>query len=107
MTTDESFIATCFATSTGYWEVHSSTAIEAAGFEKVKGWECLWVNKQAKLFLSIYVDDFKMSGKREHLPKAWQIIKDVGLVIDEPQEGGLFLGCEHEIYTFNYNCNNR
>lgn len=33
------------------------------GFEPVKGWECLYVHRNDKLFLSVYVDDFKMAGK--------------------------------------------
>ena len=29
------------------------------GWEKVRNWECLLVNREKRLFLSVYVDDFK------------------------------------------------
>ena len=41
------------------------------GFEKVKGWECLFVHKQLQLFLSIYVDGFKMAGKSANMANMW------------------------------------
>ena len=40
---------------------------EGEGFERVPGWECLYVNKSKKLFLSIYVDDFKMAGDAQNI----------------------------------------
>ena len=35
------------------------------GWEKVPNWECLFVNRQKGLFLSVYVDDFEMAGKKQ------------------------------------------
>ena len=44
------------------WEKHCQKAILKAGFEKIPGWECLYVHRKQKLFLSVYVDDFRMAG---------------------------------------------
>ena len=33
------------------------------GWEKVPNWECLLVNREKRLFLSVYVDDFKTGWK--------------------------------------------
>ncbi len=49
-----------------------------------------------KLFLVIYVDDFKLSGPDENLKKAWTLIQG-GIHIEPPQtinaEGATYLGC--------------
>ena len=34
------------------------------GWEKVPNWECLFVHREKGLLLSVYVDDFKLAGKR-------------------------------------------
>ena len=36
---------------------------------KVPNWECLFVNREKRLILSVYVDDIKLAGKTEHRPK--------------------------------------
>ena len=40
--------------------------MKSLGFEKVKGWECLYVHREDQLFLSVYVDDFKLACRRGH-----------------------------------------
>ena len=44
----------------------------------------------------VYVDDFKISGPIDNIPKAWELIKQ-GLVIEPPkridEKGIIFLGC--------------
>ena len=47
------------------------------------------------MFLIIYVDDFKLAGKKENLPEAWRRIVDGGIVLDEPAGLNHFLGCRH------------
>ena len=47
------------------WERHLEKALKKLKWENVKGWECLYVHRDMKLFLSVYVDDLKMVGKRE------------------------------------------
>ena len=49
------------------WEKHCQRAILKAGFEKIPGWECLLVHRRKQLFLSVYVDDFRMAGQNREL----------------------------------------
>ena len=48
-----------------YWEHHCRKAVLSAGFEPVKGWESMYKHYKWQLFLSIYVDDFKMAGRKK------------------------------------------
>ena len=46
----------------------------------------------------VYVDDFKMSGPEENLPKAWAAIRK-RLDLEEPSKVGRCLGCQHNEVT--------
>ena len=47
---------------------------------KSPNWECLFVNRGKGLFLSAYVDDVKIAGKKQNLDPVWQILmKEVDL----------------------------
>ena len=37
------------------------------GLEKVPDWDCLFVHRKQGLFLSVYVDDMKMAGKKQNM----------------------------------------
>ncbi len=76
-----------------YWENHFTEKVLSVGFEKMMGWECLFVHKKLSLILSVYVDDFKLVGKSENLKKGWQCLKDAGLLLDNPTPLGDYLGC--------------
>ena len=76
-----------------YWENHFTDKLLKCNFEPVPGWECLFVHKQLKLILSVYVDDFKLVGKTENLKAGWKLITDSGLVLDPPTPLGDYLGC--------------
>ena len=53
------------------------------GWEKVPNWECFFVNRNKGLFLSVYVVDIKLAGKKQNIKPLWKIImKDV--VLGEP-----------------------
>ena len=54
------------------WEKHCEKAVFAAGFTKIKGWECLYIHAEKQLLLSIYVDDFKMAGSSRHPGSMWE-----------------------------------
>ena len=43
-----------------------------AGSEKIPGWECLFVHRKQKLFLSVYVDDFRMAGMKSNMHAMWK-----------------------------------
>ena len=64
------------------------------GWEKVPNWECLFGHRRQKLFLSVYVDDIKMAGKKQNLAPMWKkLVKDVD--IEEPTSflDHVYLGC--------------
>ena len=77
-----------------YWEQHCKKAVLNAGFEPVQGWECLYMHREQQLFLSIYVDDFKMAGRKANLAPMWSKLK-AHLNLDEPTQlhGSVYLGC--------------
>ena len=80
-----------------YWEKFCTKHILACGFEKVHGWECMFVHRKLKLFLSVYVDDFKMAGKAENLSFMWKELgKRIELDPPTPIEGGTYLGIEQK-----------
>ena len=76
-----------------YWENHFTDKLLKCNFEPIPGWECLFVHKQLKWILSVYVDDFKLVGKTENLKAGWKLITDSGLVLDPPTPLGDYLGC--------------
>ena len=48
------------------------------GWEKIPNWECLFVHREKGLYLSVYVDDIKLVGKKQNLDPIWKILmKDV------------------------------
>ena len=62
--------------------------------EKVPNWECLFVHRKQGLFLSVYVDDIKMVGKKQNMAPMWKkLMKNVD--IDEPTSflDHVYLGC--------------
>ena len=46
------------------WQNAAHHKITAAGFQPIDGWECLYLNKELKVFLSVHVDDFKIAGPK-------------------------------------------
>ena len=50
------------------------------GWETVPNWECLFVNREKGLFLSVYVDDLELAGKKQNINPTWKrLMKDVDL----------------------------
>ena len=47
------------------------------------------------MFLAVYVDDFEMSGPKDAMKTAWGLIRR-DLVLEDPTDIGLYLGCLHE-----------
>ena len=41
--------------------------------EKVSNWECLFLHRDTGLFLSAYVDDMKLAGKKQNINPMWKI----------------------------------
>ena len=42
--------------------------------------------------LSVYVDDFKMAGKKENIPKAWKAIREARVESDKVEPFSNYLG---------------
>ena len=57
------------------------------------GWESLWMHSQLKLFLTVYVDDFKLAGLAENRKLGWKLLLDQQLKLDPPTPLGKYLGC--------------
>ena len=81
------------------WDRCSQRRLQQAGFEKVKGWESLYVHNEVQVFLGVYVDDFHMAGKSTGMKKAWELIKtNITLGKIEPFAGNTYLGCtQHDV----------
>ena len=47
------------------WEKQLEKILLKYGWEKVSDWECLFVHREKGLFLSVYVDDIKLAGKKQ------------------------------------------
>ena len=80
-----------------YWEKHCQKAIYAAGFEKIKGHECIYVHRKKQLFPSVYVDDFKMAGNSFNLAGMWETLsKRIFLDPPVPLQSNTYLGQDQE-----------
>ena len=81
----------------GYWERHCEKHLLSVGFKPIRDWKsCFW-HPKFKLFLTVYVDDFKLTGPKSALSKGWDLIRQ-GLKIDDPAPLGLYLGCRHSMF---------
>ena len=78
------------------WEIHCDRHVTSVGFKPVgEEWQSCYFHPALKLFLVVYVDDFKMAGPKENLEKGWSLIRK-GLGIEPPVPIGVYLGCSHE-----------
>ena len=78
-----------------YWERHCDAHLRTIGFEPIKNWLSAYWNQESKMFLIVYVDDFKMSGPADLMDKTWEKIRQ-GIATDKPSKAGKFLGCDHK-----------
>ena len=68
-------------------------SLKRSGFQPVPGWECLFVHRKQQLFLSVYVDDFKMAGNKANLNKMWKELgKEINLEPPVPFSENIYLG---------------
>ena len=62
------------------WERQFEKVLLEHGWEKVPSEECLFVSRETGLFLSVYVDEIKLAGKKQNIEPMWKILmKDVDL----------------------------
>ena len=58
------------------WEREVEKVPIEEGREKVPGWQCVYLHHNLLLFLSVYVDDMKMAGKTQNMPKMWRTLQN-------------------------------
>ena len=63
--------------------------------EAVPNWEFLFVNREKGLFLSVYVDDVKLAGKKQNVNPMWEQYSTKKSDLGEPTSflGQVFFGC--------------
>ena len=61
---------------------------------KIPNWECLFVHREKLLFLSVYVYDIKLAGKKQNLDPMWKLLnKEVDLGEPTSFLDHVYLGC--------------
>ena len=85
----------CGHPSTGLlWEKQFEKALSQHGWEKVSNWECLFVHREKGLFLSVYVDDIQLAGKKPNIDPVWRVLnKEVDLGEPTSFLDHVYLGC--------------
>ena len=75
------------------WERQFENILLKHGWEKIPNWECLFVHREKGLFLSVYVDDIKLAGKKQNLDPMWKLLnKEVDLGEPTSSPGSCILG---------------
>ena len=80
--------------SGGYWERHCEAHLLSIGFTPIEGWRSCYWHKGLGLFLTVYVDDFKMSGPKGNMKEGWRLIRK-GIRTEDPSPAGKYLACDH------------
>ena len=57
-----------------FWERQFEKILLKYGWEMVPNWECLFVHREKGLFLSVYVDDIKLAGKKQNIDPVRKVI---------------------------------
>ena len=84
-----------------YWEQHCAKHILSNGFTKMRGWDNVFQNKAKKLWLSVYVDDFKLVGAKENIAPMWKsLMRTIDLEPPIALHNNVYLGCKQEPEKF-------
>ena len=76
------------------WERQCEKILLKYGWEKVSNWECLFVHREKGLFLSVYVDDIKLAGKKQNINPMWKVLnKEVDLGEPTSFLDHVYMGC--------------
>ena len=76
------------------WERQFEKILLKHGWEKIRNWECLFVHREKGLFLSVYVDDIKLAGKKQNIDPMRKIHnKEVDLREPTSFLDHVYLGC--------------
>ena len=76
------------------WERQFEKILSKYGWEKVSNLECIFVHRENGLFLSVYVDDIKLVGKKQNVYPMWKLL-DKEVDLGEPTSflDHVYLGC--------------
>merc|ERR1711907_464782 len=74
-----------------FWERHCTQYLKKAKFEPVSEINSLFYRDDLKLLLTVYVDDFILTGPTENLAQGWEDIKQAGIILGRVEEPGLYL----------------
>ena len=55
-----------------YWEQHAETHLESVGFTPIPDWRSCFVHPVLRLYLIVYVDDFKLAGPANKIAEGWR-----------------------------------
>lgn len=81
-----------------FWEQHCDEGVvNRFCFELVETWPSCYYHSKWQLLLTVYVDDFNMSGPEKCTDVAWQSIHTY-IEMEDPAESKLYLGCKHTCY---------
>ena len=76
------------------WERQFEKILLKYGWEMVSNWECLFVHREKGLFLSVYVDNIKLTGKKQNIDPMWKVLnKEVDLGEPTSFLDHVYLGC--------------
>ena len=76
------------------WERQFDKILLKHGWKKIPNWECLFVHREKGLFLSVYVDDIKLAGKKQNINPMWKLLnKEVDLGEPTSFLDHVYLGC--------------
>ena len=76
------------------WERQFEKILLKYVWEKVSNWECFFVHREKGLFLSVYVDDIKLAGKKQNIDPIWKVLnKEVDLGEPTSFLDHVYLGC--------------
>ena len=78
-----------------YWEQKAHTELTGRGFQEIEDWKSCYWDPTLKVFLVLYVDDFKLVGPKKSMQEAWRKIRGT-IRAGDPHPLGHFLGCTHE-----------
>ena len=80
------------------WERQFEKILLKHGWEKIPNWECLFVHREKGLFLSVYVDDIKLAGKKHNIDPMWKVLnKEVDLGEPTSFLDHVHLGCTQNL----------
>ena len=76
------------------WERQFEKILLKYSWEKVSNWECLFMHREKGIFLSVYVDDIKLTRKKQNIDPMWKLLnKEVDLGEPTSLLEDVYLGC--------------